>query len=39
LTLPNAATPLVLGKNLFECGIHPWMRTVITVEPADKGDD
>ena len=32
LTLPNAATPLRLGDNLFECGIHPWMRMVITVK-------
>ena len=31
LTLPTAATPLRLGKNRFQCGIHPWMRAVIEV--------
>ncbi len=32
-TGPN--TPLRLGKNRVECGVHPWMRMIITVKRAD----
>jgi hypothetical protein len=36
LTLTTGAgKQLSLGTNLVECGIHPWMRTVITVKSSD----
>jgi hypothetical protein len=36
LTLTTGAgKQLSLGKNLVQCGIHPWMRTVITVMSSD----
>lgn len=31
----GSGTPLVLGKNRVECGIHPWMRMIITVKRPD----
>jgi|SRR5438093_3433420 len=39
LTLSTGTgTPFTLGKNRVECGIHPWMRMIITVKRADSDD-
>jgi len=35
----GAGTPLVLGKNRVECGIHPWMRMIINVKRSDSDKD
>jgi len=36
LTLASGpGTQLVLGQNRIQCGIHPWMRTVINVRSGD----
>ena len=34
----GTGTPFTLGKNRVECGIHPWMRMIITVKRADSDD-
>jgi hypothetical protein len=31
-----ATKPLSAGTHLFQCIIHPWMRTVATVEGDDR---
>jgi hypothetical protein len=31
--------PLAKGVHMFQCLIHPWMRTVVTAEGRDKDDD